>query len=134
MMNHMEKKLLKCSIHHILMYPHLREEWSSIFKRKKTNFCWAGMLLVFFNYYSAKHISIWYIIYVCDRKGMMCYKLCFKFLRLQVAEWYSESWIFSLIIFDRWRTTDCFRLYRLNSVPSRKVIKPNRKDCSGQPL
>ena len=29
------------------VYRHLREEWCSIFKRKKTSFCWAGVLLVF---------------------------------------------------------------------------------------
>lgn len=48
MTNYMKKTLIKCSIHDILIYRNLREEWSSFLKgRKSTLLSRGGSVLPF---------------------------------------------------------------------------------------
>lgn len=89
------KKLIENSIRQIL-----REEWCFIFREKRADFCRAGLLPLFWHD-STKHFPTRDIIDVCNGKGMMLYMLDLKFLILKVAELHLESYVFSLIIFDK---------------------------------
>lgn len=94
-------------------YPYIQEPQGGvvfIFKGKKVNSVeqgWISTSIPLFWHESTKHFQMWGIIDVSTGKGMMLLQVWFKFLKLKVSELYLESQIFSLIIFDKWRTTDC---------------------------